>query len=156
MYMSYGASHEAFVWEARTEPKIVDIFEKLWGTKDLLCSFDGFNCTLPGRTDINWSPWPHCDQNPERKGMQAVQGLVNFGQCGDLDGGLVVMNGSSKLFDEFFAHKRESADHEDAPPPEIKYMDLFLFSKKDLAWFESKGCELIKFNLVCHRLSCVA
>ncbi|GMG04658.1 unnamed protein product [Aspergillus oryzae] len=112
------------VWEARTEPAIIEIFEKLWETKELLCSFDGINISLPRRKDLNWSPWPHCDQNPNRKGF-----------------------GSAKLFDEFFAQKRDQYDHEDAPPPELKYMDLFLFHEKDVKWFEERGCELIKVNL---------
>lgn len=79
--------------------------------------------------------------------MQAVQGLLNFAPNGPKDGGLMLMKGSSKLFNEFFAHKRESADHEDAPPPEIKYMDLFIFSEKDVKWFADKGCEMIKVNM---------
>lgn len=134
-------------WEARTEPAVVEIFEKLWETQELLCSFDGMNISMPRRKDIGWSPWPHCDQNPERKGMQAVQGLLNYAPNGPKDGGLMLMRGSSKLFNEFFAQKREGYDHEDAPPPELKYMDLFLFSQKDLKWFEEQGCELFKVNM---------
>jgi hypothetical protein len=68
MYFSYGSTHEKMAWEARTEPNVVAIFEKLWGTNELITSFDGMNISLPNRTDLNWSPWPHCDQNPERKG----------------------------------------------------------------------------------------
>ncbi|KAK3679386.1 hypothetical protein LTR78_000947 [Recurvomyces mirabilis] len=146
MYFAYGSTHEKHTWEARTEPAIVDIFEKLWGTDELITSFDGVNI-FPPRKDLNWTPWPHCDQNPERKGMQAVQGLVNYAPNGENDGGLVLMKGSAKLHDEFFAHKREAADHEDAPPPEIKFMDLFLFSQKDVKWFEERGCELVKINM---------
>lgn len=67
MYFSYGSTHEKFVWEARTEPGVVDIFEKLWETKELITSFDGIN-VFPPRKDLNWSAWPHCDQNPARKG----------------------------------------------------------------------------------------
>lgn len=147
MYMAYASSHEKMAWEARTEPKIVEIFETLWGTNELLCSFDGMNISLPNRTDIKWSPWPHCDQNPRRKGMQAVQGLLNYSPNGEKDGGLVLMKGSSRLFNEFFARPRESFDHEDAPPPELEYMDLFLFSQKDVKWFEERGCELVKINM---------
>ncbi|BAE58920.1 hypothetical protein F9C07_2281598 [Aspergillus flavus] len=147
MYFAYGSTHEKSVWEARTEPAIIEIFEKLWETKELLCSFDGINISLPRRKDLNWSPWPHCDQNPNRKGMQAVQGLINFAPNGPKDGGLMLMKGSAKLFDEFFAQKRDQYDHEDAPPPELKYMDLFLFHEKDVKWFEERGCELIKVNL---------
>lgn len=79
--------------------------------------------------------------------MQAVQGLLNYAPNGPKDGGLMLMRGSAKLFNEFFAHKRESADHEDAPPPELKYMDLFLFSEKDIKWFEERGCEMFKVNM---------
>ena len=68
MYFGYGSTHEKFAWEARTEPAVVKIFEKLWETNELICSFDGFNISMPNRKDISWSPWPHCDQNPERKG----------------------------------------------------------------------------------------
>jgi hypothetical protein len=42
---------------------------------------------------------------------------------------------------------RESQDHEDAPPPEMQYMDLFLFSERDIKWFEERGCELVKINI---------
>lgn len=59
----------------------------------------------------------------------------------------MLMKGSSKLFNEFFAQKRDSADHEDAPPPELKYMDLFIFSEKDVKWFENRGCEMVKVNM---------
>ncbi|CAK7219742.1 hypothetical protein SBRCBS47491_003953 [Sporothrix bragantina] len=147
MYMAYGSSHEKMMWEGRTEPAVVDIFEKLWETKELICSFDGFNCSMPNRKDLSWSPWPHCDQNPNRKGMQAVQGLLNFAPNGPQDGGLVLMKGSAKLFDAFFARDREQDDHEDAPPPEIKFMDLFLFNKKDVQWFKDQGCELVKIDM---------
>ncbi|KIW88821.1 uncharacterized protein Z519_10305 [Cladophialophora bantiana CBS 173.52] len=147
MYYAYGAPHEKMAWEARLEPKIVEIFERLWGNKELLTSFDGMNISLPRRKDLHWSPWPHCDQNPNRKGMQAVQGLLNFAPNGPKDGGLVLMKGSSKLFDEFFSQKRENFNHEDAPPPELKYMDLFLFNDKDVQWFKDKGCELVKINM---------
>ncbi|KAI6837312.1 hypothetical protein KC340_g4360 [Hortaea werneckii] len=77
MCFAYGSAHEKFAWEATTESGIIDVFEKLWEAKELICSFDGMNI-FPPRDDLKWSPWPHCDQNPERKGMEAVQGLANF------------------------------------------------------------------------------
>ena len=43
----YGISHEDFIWQLRQEPGIIDVFEKVWGTEDLICSFDAFNCTFP-------------------------------------------------------------------------------------------------------------
>jgi hypothetical protein len=81
MYYAYAATHEKMAWEARSEPAVIEIFEKLWETKELLCSFDGLNVSLPRRKDLNWSPWPHCDQNPNRKGC-AVPLLFRGKDCG--------------------------------------------------------------------------
>ena len=50
--------------------------------------------------------------------MQCVQGLVNLAPNGPDDGGLIVMEGSAKLFDEYFKVLRTGYAHEDAPPPE--------------------------------------
>jgi hypothetical protein len=147
MYFSYASSHEKFVWEARTEPKVIEVFSKLWGTDELLSSFDGMNITLPRQKDLQWSPWPHCDQSPHRKGMQCVQGLLNYQPNGPEDGGLILMKGSSKLFDEFFRETREQDDHEDKPPEEMDFKDLFIFKEEDVKWFKDRGCELEKINL---------
>lgn len=68
MYHAYSAPHEKMAWEARMEPAVIEIFEKLWETNELISSFDGMNISLPKRKDISWSPWPHCDQNQNRKG----------------------------------------------------------------------------------------
>ena len=48
----------------RRQPGIISAFEKVWGTDDLIASFDGMNVSLPvnaenGRTDIPKSKaWP--------------------------------------------------------------------------------------------------
>lgn len=147
MYFAYSSTHEKFVWEARTESKVLDIFTKLWGTDELISSFDGMNITLPRQKDLTWSPWPHCDQSEHRKGMQCVQGLLNYQPNGPNDGGLILMKGSAKLFDEFFAQKREQDEHEDKPPPEAAMRDLFIFKEEDVKWFQSRGCTLEKMNL---------
>ena len=57
------------------------------------------------------------------------------------------MKGSSKLFDEFFAETREQLDHEDKPPEEVDFKDLFIFKESDVKWFEARGCKLEKINL---------
>lgn len=147
MYFAYASTHEKFVWEARTEPGVLDVFSKLWGTDELQCSFDGMNITLPRQKDLEWSPWPHCDQNPSRKGMQCVQGLLNYQPNGPKDGGLIVMKGSSKLFDQFFHETREMAEHPDKPPEWLKFKDLFIFKEEDVQWFKDHGCEMVKTEL---------
>lgn len=78
MYLNYCAAHEKYVWEARQEPGVLEAFEKIWGTKELIVSYDTINLTLPNAAEMAGSkPWPHCDQAPERQGLACVQGIIN-------------------------------------------------------------------------------
>ncbi|KAJ4996565.1 hypothetical protein K4K48_008324 [Colletotrichum sp. SAR 10_66] len=140
MYLNYCAAHEKYVWDARQEPGVLEAFEKIWGTNELVVSFDTINVTFPNRKDVNWSPWPHVDQAPERKGLSCVQGIINLSRAGPKDGGLLLMKGSSKLFDKFFALN----------PPDrsqgigAKHYDFYPFKEHHVKWFKEQGCELIK------------
>ncbi|BEJ15636.1 hypothetical protein CspHIS471_0502410 [Cutaneotrichosporon sp. HIS471] len=72
LYNRYAVNHEDFVWRIRIQPGILNVFNQIWGTDDLITSFDGMNTSIPinptsGRTDISPTPaWPHIDQNPRR------------------------------------------------------------------------------------------
>ena len=78
MYLNFCAAHEKYVWEARQEPGVVEAFEKIWGTKELIVSYDTINLTLPNANQMaTGKPWPHCDQAPERDGLSCVQGIIN-------------------------------------------------------------------------------
>ncbi|CZR57791.1 uncharacterized protein PAC_07680 [Phialocephala subalpina] len=145
MYHSYCSGHEKFMWDARTEPGILKIYEDLWGTKELVVSFDGFNIGLPKRTDVEGTPWPHCDQAPSRKGLACAQGFLNLAPSGPKDGGLLLMKGSAPLFEEFFSEPREMFTPPGGGPPK-DFLDLFLFKQEHLDWFRDRGCELIKVD----------
>jgi ectoine hydroxylase-related dioxygenase (phytanoyl-CoA dioxygenase family) len=118
---------------------MIDAFSKVWGTKELLVSFDGMNFTLPSERMPPSEPWPHVDQNPKRKGMQCVQGILNLAPNGPQDGGLLVMKGSHKLNELFFKSHPEVVGRSTWGS-----LDWFGFSKEEVAWFEKRGCELIK------------
>jgi hypothetical protein len=45
--MHYGVPHEKFVWDVRSEPGVVDAFEKVYNDKDLIVSFDAINFGFP-------------------------------------------------------------------------------------------------------------
>lgn len=141
MYYGYHCQHEKMLWDARTEPALIDAFAKIWDTKELLVSFDGLNFTLPaGAAGIPPSePWPHVDQNPIRKGMQCVQGILNLAPNGPDDGGLLVMKGSHALNEQFF-----KAFPEKVGRGTWGSIDWFGFEKDEVKWFEDRGCEVIK------------
>ena len=125
-----------------SEEGVVKPFAELWGTEELLVSFDGVNITLPGRKDMKWKPWPHVDQAPTRKGLACAQGIINLSEAGPLDGGLQLLQGSSELFEQFFREHPPQPKAADAPGQ----FDWFGFSLDDVKWFEDHGCTLIKVN----------
>ncbi|KAK7905431.1 hypothetical protein LTR67_000153 [Exophiala xenobiotica] len=139
MYHAYGAPHEDFVWEARSEPGVIDAFAKLWGTDELLVSFDGINFTLPTPTPAPSQPWPHIDQSPKRKGLVCAQGIINFAPNGPEDGGLVVLRGSHNLTEEFFQKHPETSGKRTWGTE-----DYWSFSTEEVDWFKEAGCEVVK------------
>lgn len=54
-----------------SQPNIVKIFQEIWGTDELIASFDGMNASLPinektGRTDLKITKaWPR-ESDPAR------------------------------------------------------------------------------------------
>lgn len=129
-YENYGVVHERFMWEARTEPGVIDAFEKIWGTDELLVSFDSLNVTLPNLKPQR-APWPHVDQAPRKRGLHCVQGIINLSHAGPEDGTLVVIPGSHALIEEFFDTKTDPATWE--------MKDNRYFSENDMGFFRSRG-----------------
>lgn len=47
MCLQYAVTHEDFAWSIRGEPGVVEPFEQVYNTKDLIVSFDAVNFTFP-------------------------------------------------------------------------------------------------------------
>lgn len=97
-----GVGHSDFLWAARTLPAVKAAFAQIWGTDDLITSFDGGNVFRPwdsacpeteGRKTRGG--WWHVDQGRTKLGARhAVQGLVSLFDAGPASGGLCVVPGS--------------------------------------------------------------
>jgi hypothetical protein len=98
IYKQY-IGHEPWVWAIRE--KCIPIFTELWGTDDLLCSFDG-GCFLPPSKRNNFKQWIHCDQGQFSLDFCSVQGVINLNENSDDDGGLVLVEGSHEVFEAYF------------------------------------------------------
>ncbi|OAA68015.1 Phytanoyl-CoA dioxygenase [Niveomyces insectorum RCEF 264] len=136
-YEHYSVVHEKFMWEARMEPGVLDAFAKLWGTDELLVSFDSLNVTLPNLKPPR-APWPHVDQAPRKRGMHCIQGIINLSHAGPEDGSLCVMDGSSPLVEQFFDTMTNPADWE--------WKDNRYFDDKDIAWFTERGVKPVRIQ----------
>ncbi|KAL3445281.1 hypothetical protein BJX65DRAFT_309995 [Aspergillus insuetus] len=140
MCLGYGVSHESFTWAVRQEPGVIEAFEKVYDTKDLIVSFDSINISFPRRTDIKPNkPWPHQDQDPERPGFRCLQGLVNLLPNGSKDGGLIVCQGAHLLSEEFHEAFKNEEDKIFAWTKE-----WYGFTEAGLKWLEDKGCQWVK------------
>ncbi|KAI0137195.1 phytanoyl-CoA dioxygenase [Xylariales sp. AK1849] len=136
---SYGISHEKFMWDARMEPGVLNAFATIWGTDELLVSFDSLNVTFPNRKDIpKIGAWEHLDQSPLRRGLHCVQGFINLSPSGPEDGGLVVYPGSHALNDDFF----DTQTGKSTWSP----IDRYIFSREQLVWFNARGIRPLKVN----------
>jgi hypothetical protein len=127
------------VWDIKSEPGIVGLFEQIWGTDKLTPSFgqhifqfpspecssrtDGGNLAVPlpkAQIDNNAAPWPHSDQSPLKPDIEAIQGLLNILPNGPQDGGLMVMTGSVKYFSEVW----KAFEHEMVGSPLCSFVSL--------------------------------
>ncbi len=136
----YGIGQAPFCWDVRMNNNVRTIFEGLWGTRDLVTSFDGVCIKRPPETTScrHESPsdksWLHCDQSketvhkvPTRNGFQCIQGGVNLEDSGEGDGCFRVLSGSHKL-------------HASSPWEGKKNKDWYKMSDSDLEWYGSRGC----------------
>ncbi|KAH8710147.1 hypothetical protein GQ44DRAFT_830453 [Phaeosphaeriaceae sp. PMI808] len=104
------------------EQGVIGAFSKLWGTEELIVSYDVINMTLPNATKMaGVKPWPHVDQAPERKGLSCVQGFINLSEAGPKDGGLV-----------------------DQGLLAAPHYDFYPFQESDVKWYEDERCKLVK------------
>ncbi|VUC26861.1 unnamed protein product [Clonostachys rosea] len=143
LYARYGIAHEQFVWDLKSEPGLVDKFAQIWGTDELVVSYDGLNLSVPesarAPTDPIFAPWAHVDQSPYRTNLQCIQGILNLLPNGPQDGGLTVLEGSNKLYTKLW-------EHFDDKKPEngwskIEQQNL---TQEMSEWLEEQGCKWVK------------
>ena len=101
-----GIGQAPCMWNARQLPRVRDAFATIWGTHDLLTSFDGANVFRPWidrperRTEGGWY---HVDQGIAKQGCHCVQGLLTLTDATYHTGGLVVVPGSHRAHADFCA-----------------------------------------------------
>ena len=109
------------MWRARALPRVRDAFAAIWGTHDLLTSFDGANVFRPWNDRPEWRTdggWYHVDQGTAKQGCHCVQGLLTLTDASYHTGGLVVVPGSHH------AHADLCARLAQLQPPERDFLPV--------------------------------
>jgi ectoine hydroxylase-related dioxygenase (phytanoyl-CoA dioxygenase family) len=140
----WSIGHAQFIWNIRTNPKVIRPFEKIWNVnkEDLLVSFDGASFHFPPEiTKFGWAnsnkSWLHCDQSYLRNGFECVQGWINAFDTNPGDATLTILEGSHKYHADF-------ANQFGSPNSN----DWFILSQEHIDWYVgNKAC--VKTNIKC-------
>lgn len=111
----------------------LQVFQHLWGTTELLSSFDSVNVLRPGKHTVSTDDWLHCNQAPLRTGVACIQGILNMVDVGPDTGTLLVKDGSHAAHEQFFAtasvltpeEKLRTGDFYKFHPEERKFYEQF-------------------------------
>ena len=89
--------HTPWLWEIRE--KCIPIFSQLYGTNNLLCSFDGINISTPKKENKNWL---HVDTMRNDMINRCYQSVVNLLPNGPNNGGLCLVSGSHIKLQQYY------------------------------------------------------
>ena len=95
---NWGWGHAQYVWDVRSNPKVSEVFEEVFDTKDLLVSFDAINCNLGALTPSQKYTYKgkhnlHCDQRFTKNDFECVQTWLSANPVGVGDGTLRILLG---------------------------------------------------------------
>lgn len=119
IYKYCEIGHQRHCWYIRTRPAVKKIFENIWGTDDLVVSYDG-SCYFPKEYDKTDRYWTHTDQSSDKIGRKCVQGLV--GLTHNKERTIRVYEESHKLHEKYF-RDRGICDSNDWNVIEQEYID---------------------------------
>jgi hypothetical protein len=107
LIQNWGIGHAQHIWDIRQNPKIVEIFAKLWkcNKEDLLVSFDATSFHIPPETTkLGWyrgNDWFHCDQSFTNNKFKCVQGWVTGYDINEGDATLTILESSNEYHKHF-------------------------------------------------------
>lgn len=147
----WSVGHSQFIWNLRTNPKVIAPFEKIWNTKaeDLLVSFDAASFHFPPETtNFGWfhpikkgyiqptKSWLHTDQSFLRNEFECIQSWINAYDTNPGDATITLLESSHKYHKDFSTHFTPN-----------KPDDWYVLNNEELDWYLKKDCK--KVNITC-------
>ena len=128
IYKFHNVGHQEHAWLIRTNPKVIDVFKKIWKTDKLVVSFDG-SCYISKDCSKVDNIWTHTDQAPNSKGLQCYQGFVAL--TSNRERTLVVYEGSHLLHEQYF-NERNIISSKNWQLISEEYLESISTKKKEL------------------------
>jgi len=126
----WKVGHSKLAWSVRQNPKIKEAFAKIWGTDDLITSFDGVSIYILDKPIRETKSWFHVDQSYKRTDFECIQSWVNAYDTNEGDATLIIMENSNKYHGEF-QKEFNITDNKDW---------FKLQNKEQYVFYISKGC----------------
>jgi len=149
--LQHTLGHAKFVWETRQNANVIKIFSQIYGTTELMTSFDGASINRPNTVvwseeldQKNKSSWLHTDQNVIHttnvedvytSDEYSIQGIANFENVGDNDGSLFVGESSHLLHKQLFEWNGNEPKK-----------NWYILKKDDIEYLKENGTKFIKIN----------
>ena len=126
----WNVGHSKLVWNVRQNKKVKEIFSNIWGTEDLIVSFDGVSIYILDKPNRESNSWFHVDQSYTRNEFECIQSWINGYDTNEGDATLIILEGSNNYHKDF----REEFDINDKK-------DWFkLQNKEQYEFYINKGC----------------
>jgi len=151
----WQVGHAQYVWDLRQNPKIVNIFAKIWNVsmEDLTVSFDGVGISMhfedTNRGFYRGNNWYHTDQTIFDSSMKCIQSWVTGFDVRKGDATLTILEGSHKHHDKI----QQRLTNIDAKTQTKLKKDWYKLDAEELEYFKSLGCK--PRNIVCNAGSMV-
>ncbi len=135
LLQTYSIGHSQFIWDIRQNPKVVDVFSKIWSCQpeDLITSYDAVSFHIPPEVTkrgwYNLNDWFHVDASYSRTSFECVQGFVTGYDINEGDASLTLLEGSNRYHKEFGEYVEPSEN------------DWVRLSEDDLEFYYEKGCQ---------------
>ena len=115
IFKYHEVGHQYFAWYLRTRPKIIEVFQQIWETEELVVSFDGC-CYIPEGFTKKDTTWTHTDQASNNSDLTCYQSFISL--TNNKKTTLIVYEGSHLFHKEYFKDKSKTSknwnliDHE--------------------------------------------
>mmetsp|Transcript_113980 Transcript_113980/g.322684 ORF Transcript_113980/g.322684 Transcript_113980/m.322684 type:complete len:957 (+) Transcript_113980:101-2971(+) len=111
---SRGIGQSEVLWYLRALPALSRVYADVWGTDQLVASFDGAGAFRPYGHNASWrttkTNWHHVDQAHLKRGLHCIQGLITLKDATPETGGLVVVPGSHRFHGDILTRYRRKPD----------------------------------------------